>query len=103
MIRLEFHPAASDEVEAAHRWYAERSPIAASRFLEELDVAVDRIQSEPGAGPTYLHGTRCHLLRHFPYLVVYWVTEQSIQVVAVAHGRRRPGYWKSRKPQLGQG
>jgi plasmid stabilization system protein ParE len=68
MMRLEFHPAASDEVEAAHRWYAERSPIAAARFLEELDAAVADIQTRPECGAPYLHGTRCYLLRRFPIL-----------------------------------
>jgi plasmid stabilization system protein ParE len=97
MIAVEFHPAASDEVEVAHGWYAERSAIAAERFLEEIDAAISRIQSEPEVAPKYLHGTRCQLLRRFPYLVVYWLAEHSIQVVAVAHGRRRPGYWKARK------
>lgn len=44
---IDFHPAASDEAEAAHRWYAERSSIAAARFREELDAAVADIQTDP--------------------------------------------------------
>ena len=35
-------------------------------------------------------------MRRFPYLIVYRTTSTAIQVVAVAHGRRRPGYWKTR-------
>ena len=35
-------------------------------------------------------------MRRFPYLIVYRVTASAIQVVAVAHARRRPGYWKTR-------
>jgi len=93
---LEFHPAASDQAETAHDWYAERSTIAAARFLEELDVAVADIQARPDCGAPYLHHTRCYLLRRFPYLVVYRQREHAIQIVAVAHGRRRPGYWKAR-------
>ena len=45
----------------------------------------------------HLHGTRKFLLRRFPYGVVYRITKSAIQVIAVAHGRRRPGYWKSRR------
>jgi toxin ParE1/3/4 len=44
-----------------------------------------------------LHGTRKYLLRRFPYAVIYRVTDEAIEVVAVAHGRRRPGYWKTRR------
>lgn len=93
---VEFHPQADEEAVSAYYWYAERSATAADRFSEELDAAVARIQSNPECGATYLHGTRCYLLRRFPYLVVYRPTEGAVQVIAVAHGRRRPGYWKSR-------
>jgi plasmid stabilization system protein ParE len=77
-LALEFHPAASDEAETAHDWYAERSAIAAARFLAELDVAVAHIQAQPESGAPYLHRTRCHLLRRFPYLIVYRLKGQAI-------------------------
>ena len=54
---IDFHPAASDEAECVHRWYAERSPIAAVRFREELDAAIAQIQGDPERGGSYLHGT----------------------------------------------
>ena len=94
---IDFHPAASDEAEAANDWYAARSTIAAARFREELDAAVEYIQTNPDHGGPYLHGTRCYLMRRFPYLVVFHrPSVEVIEVVAVAHARRRPGYWKSR-------
>jgi plasmid stabilization system protein ParE len=93
---FDFHPAASDEAEEAYGRYAERSTIAAARFLEELDSAIARIQAYPEIGGSYLHGTRCWLMRRFPYLVVYKLTDEAVLVVALAHGRRRPGYWKTR-------
>jgi plasmid stabilization system protein ParE len=96
-LEIEFSPAASEEAVAAYLWYANRSSKAANGFLNELDAVIARIQSSPQSGGHYLHGTQCHLLRRYPYLVVYRTTERAIQVVAVAHGRRRPGYWKSRK------
>jgi plasmid stabilization system protein ParE len=96
-LRIDFHPAASDEVESVHRWYGERSPNAAVRFREELDAAIAHIQADPERGAAYLHGTRFYLMRRFPYLVVYHrPNEELIEVVAVAHGRRRERYWKAR-------
>ncbi|MBP88756.1 MAG: hypothetical protein CMJ64_18930 [Planctomycetaceae bacterium] len=47
-------------------------------------------------GPTYLHGTRRYLLERFPYFVVYRETEEKLQVIAIAHGKRKPGYWRRR-------
>jgi hypothetical protein len=36
------------------------------------------------------------LLRRFPYLVVFPESVTQVEVVAVAHGYRRPGYWRDR-------
>jgi hypothetical protein len=41
-------------------------------------------------------GTRRYLLKRYPYAVIYRELDDLIWVVAVAHGKRRPGYWKSR-------
>ena len=87
---------ATIEARAAFLWYRNRSDIAAERFREELHHAMDAIASSPDAWPTYVHATRRYLLRRFPFMVVYRVTPEEIQVVAVAHARRRPGYWKER-------
>jgi toxin ParE1/3/4 len=34
----------------------------------------------------------------FPYLVIFLEADAAIQLVAVAHGKRRPGYWRKRLP-----
>ena len=93
---VEFHPLAADEAEAAERWYQERNQTAATRFRLELDRAVALIAERPEAAPPYVGNTRRFLLRRFPFFVVYRVHDGHIQVVAVAHGRRRPGYWVQR-------
>jgi len=93
---LEIHPEAIAEARAAIQWYQVHSDDAAKAFLSELDVGIEGIQSSPELYPPYLHGTRCYMLRRFPYLIVYRITPSSIQVIAVAHGKRRPGYWKAR-------
>ena len=93
---LEFHPDAIAEARAAREWYAKRSPAAADAFMAELDRAVDLILSTPQRWPPYLHGTRRYPLRRFPYSVVYREIAGVVRVVAVAHGRRRPGYWRNR-------
>ena len=84
------------EALAAFRWYRGRSDRAAARFRDELVHAVDAIATSPEAWPSYVSGTRRYLVRRFPFLVVFTATPDEIQVVAVAHARRRPGYWKDR-------
>jgi plasmid stabilization system protein ParE len=45
------HPAAIEEAEAAARWYFERSPRAAKRFVDELNQVIDRILVAPRRCP----------------------------------------------------
>jgi plasmid stabilization system protein ParE len=93
---LEFLDEAIEEAEAAARWYAERSTTAAAAFADEIDTAIAEITRLPLAWPAHDHNTRRFLLRRFPYSVVYRASEGTILIVAVAHGRRRPGYWIER-------
>ena len=97
-LPLEYHPHADYEIGEAFEWYLveKRSPTAADRFLDELEIAFERIVAEPDRWPMYLGGARRFTLRHFPYHVVYQVLDSLILVIAVAHIRRRPGYWRWR-------
>jgi plasmid stabilization system protein ParE len=95
-VRIRFHPAAAAEVEAAVQWYAERSPIAARAFVAEVNACVERVAEAPDRWPSYVHGTRRYLFPHFPFSLVYRVRNGDLEIVAVAHHSRRPGYWRSR-------
>ncbi len=96
IARVDFHPDAVAEFDAATDWYRENSERAAENFIGEVDRAIARIAQNPSMWADYLHGTRRYLLRHFPYVIVYLLRENRVNIVAVAHGRRRPGYWKKR-------
>ena len=95
-MRVSFHPLARDEVEEAQAWYEERSVLAAAGFLHELSRALRRIGDAPDRYPVALHGTRRILLDRFPFNIFYRTTENEVVVVAVAHQKRRPGYWAGR-------
>jgi plasmid stabilization system protein ParE len=95
--KVEIHPEALAEAEAAASWYAERDRSASQSFVRELARAKQRIAEAPERWPLHLEGTRRLLLRRFPYGVVYRVSGQGVLIVAVAHHRRRPGYWRARR------
>jgi plasmid stabilization system protein ParE len=95
---VEFHPEAAEEAQAATEWYLLRSVRAAEGFIRELERAVESVAEAPQRWPLYVEGTRRFLLRRFPYSVIYRVKGDALQIVAVAHARRRPGYWR---PRLG--
>jgi toxin ParE1/3/4 len=95
--RIDFHPAAIAEARQAYRWYRRRSTEAGRRFQVALEAALQQIAQAPDRWPAYLHGTNYRLLRRFPFVVVYRQRGDCVQVVAVAHSGRRPGYWQRRK------
>jgi toxin ParE2 len=95
-LPAQFDPEASAEAEEAYHWYAKRSQRAADAFMVELDRATASIQEQPSRFASYLHGTHRCLLKRYPYSVVYRWTENAIEVIAVSHAKRRPGYWKKR-------
>ncbi|MBN1606481.1 MAG: type II toxin-antitoxin system RelE/ParE family toxin [Polyangiaceae bacterium] len=102
MRQIKFHRAASAEAEEAVRWYNGRLRGLGEDFRLELGATVARIGEAPLLWPPspYHQRTRACLLSRFPYAVVYMVgPEGSVTVVAVAHLRRRPGYWLRRVPQ----
>ncbi len=94
--QLYLHPAAVEEAEVAARWYHEQSPRAAARFVNEVNQAIDKILGAPKRWPRGSHGTRKAKLPCFPFAVIYRESADMILILAVAHGRRRPGYWSSR-------
>jgi plasmid stabilization system protein ParE len=93
---LRFHPEAERDAEGARAWYAERSAIAARAFLTELIVSMEAVREGPERWPRYLSGTRRHHFPRFPFSLIYSVSDEVVTVVAVAHHRRRPGYWLER-------
>ena len=94
LTTVEFHPKAIAEARAAREWYASRNNPAADAFIEEIDRGVRHIAAAPTRWPTYLHGTRRYLLRRFPFSLVYRQLGSVVTIVAVAHAKRRPGYWR---------
>ena len=93
---VRFSDEAIEEARAAYDWYRERNPQAALAFMRELDDAVEGVAEFPGAWTPYFDGTRRKLFVRFPFALVYRATSESVEVVAVVHQRRRPGYWQAR-------
>ena len=94
--RIEYHPAARMEVFEALDWYRNRSLSAASQFEVELAKAHRSILQWPDLWAEYLYGNRRFLIRRFSIVVVYRVSGADIEIIAIAHGRRKPGYWAER-------
>jgi plasmid stabilization system protein ParE len=88
---------AEAEFEAAARWYDEHAGLR-TEFVEAIDEAIFAIAESPQRYPLWRADSpyRKYVVQRFPYLVLYRLREDYVEVMAFAHTRRRPGYWKHR-------
>lgn len=95
-MMLRWHAEARAEADAAAAFYHDKQPDLAQRFLDDLEEALHRIQRHPQAYRQVEHAVRKCRVMHFPYGVIYRVRSDLIEIIAVMHIRRAPGYWKQR-------
>ncbi|MBL7777146.1 MAG: type II toxin-antitoxin system RelE/ParE family toxin [Chitinophagales bacterium] len=89
--------AALTELEEVADWYAEINTSLATDFVEEFTNNVKAIQNKPLNYPTLNEGFRKCSLKRFPYKIIFKIVANNILVVAIAHHKRKPNYWKNRK------
>jgi hypothetical protein len=92
-----FHRLAIQEFVAARRQYRRIDPDLEDRFVAAGNRAVHRIDATPLIGSVFHGRFRWVRTHRFPYLLYYEVISPNLaRVYAVAHKRRRPGYWLRR-------
>jgi toxin ParE1/3/4 len=99
--RLVVLPEAEEEISAAAEWYESQKTGLGVELMAEVDEALVDIADRPEAWPLWRddRAYRKRLLTRFPYVIFYeLVGRDRVDVVAVAHARRKPGYWLERKP-----
>jgi len=92
-----FDPEADEELGEAAAYFDEQSRDG-SRFLADVASTIDLLLRFPNAGTPVRGRFRRMILKTFPYQLVYRVDGEEIRIFAVAHLKRRPGYWRRRVP-----
>ncbi|NTU50337.1 MAG: type II toxin-antitoxin system RelE/ParE family toxin [Desulfobulbaceae bacterium] len=95
-MNTEFLPEADEEFREAIRYYQKEAPGVGLKFLAEVRRGVTFITENPFAAVPVGSGIRRKVLNHFPYSLLYAVESELVVIVAVAHQKRRPRYWRSR-------
>jgi plasmid stabilization system protein ParE len=95
-MNVRFHPLADDEYIEAIDWYLDRSETAAAGFVREIDHAILRIGEAPTRYPVTRFGLRRFVLMKYPFDLVYRILPAEVEIIAVAHHSRKPGYWRGR-------
>ena len=100
-LRTRIEPEAEEELGEAALWYENRRTGLGSDFLDRVDLALSRLNRWPHAGvavpglPVELDVRRIPV-DCYPYHLIYVLATDAIRILAVAHDRRMPGYWRSR-------
>ena len=83
-------------IESARYYAREANAELGQAFLSEFERSVELLLEHPKFGAVWRGATRRLPLRRFPYSIVYELREDEVRVIAVAHQRRRPGFWTGR-------
>lgn len=97
-MRIQLHPEASAELASEHDFYDERMPGLGAELEDDVHDALGIIAAMPDAWEEWpdLPEVRVFVMDRFPLLLPYWHDVDRIVLLAVAHAKRRPGYWRDR-------
>ena len=95
-MKAVFHPAASDETVETTAYYEGEIQGLGDGFITEVEKVIGVLSDQPEIGQKVGGEFRRIILARFPYSLIYGIESDRIWVVAVAHHRRRPGYWQGR-------
>lgn len=95
--KVSFHETAESELNEAADFYELASPDLGRLLIDEIQRTVGRITEFPDSAPR-IHGEiRKRSIARFPFSVIYSVHLNEIRILAIAHQRRRPFYWRGRR------
>lgn len=95
-LTLDFHPDAEIELDEAIEWYEAKSPGLGLRFFEEYKVLKGFILANPQQFSIELGEVRKATFKKFPYVLLYFVWEELVYIIAVFHASQGPEKWQKR-------
>lgn len=89
-------PEAEQDVQKAFLWYEKNRLALGCDFLLQVDAGLQFIQRNPEVHPAEYKEVRTHILKRFPYKMIYRIETGNIIILAVLHGKRGPAVMKKR-------
>ena len=92
---------ALDEISQAALWFDSQRVGLGSEFWQSVDATLSQIEENPARFARSEFATqdidfRLAVIKRFHFVVHFAVERDEIQIVAVAHAARKPGYWLGR-------
>ena len=94
--RIVFHPGASEDYATAFAWYYARGTALASDFEREIERGTRLISQKPLVGLSLMAKDDVSSFVKCPYAIIYEMHVKDAVILAIAHGKRRPNYWRER-------
>ena len=94
--RVIVRPESEHDLKEAYSWYEDKRTGLGYDFLLQVDAGLNLIARNPNIHPIKYKETRKHLVKRFPYKIIYLVEKEKIIVLAVIHSRRSPVLIKRR-------
>lgn len=96
-MTFSFHPAAESEFLDSVGYYESEVPGLSRLLLDEFETLIELVCEQPGAWRVEVEpDIRMVPLRRFPLSLIYRERAGVVLILAVAHQRRRPQYWRNR-------
>ena len=96
-MRIRFLVPARREFDDVVAEFEAKSTGLGAEFREAVRLSLLRISEFPDAWHLLGPGIRRCFVRRYPYAIIYEHLAAEIIVTAIAHHRREPQYWYSRK------
>lgn len=96
-MTLRFHPAAEVEHLDYVAYYESCQAGLGAGYLDEFEQVLAAVIDSPHRFPRLDSAEICRArLQRFPVAILFRESDSGVQIVAVAHRRRRPNYWAAR-------
>jgi len=91
-----FNPHARQELKDATLYFSDIDPVLGKGFAEDVERTISLVLQFPEAWPLVTRSARRCRTQRFPYALLYRIWNEQIEVLAVMHLSRKPGYWADR-------
>jgi toxin ParE1/3/4 len=95
-MRTVYSQGAQRDFQEGLHWYRKRSDQAAEGFITSMERTLERIADHPERFRLVAENIRKAHFKRYPYSLIFRILQDCIKVYAVAHDKRRPGYWQRR-------
>ena len=98
VYKITYHPLAAQELDDAYNYYETQQEGLGTNFVRAVKATEKRISYFPVAWQPLSANSRRALVSRFPYGLIYYIDQESITIIAIAHLHRKPFFWEGRQP-----